>query len=116
IDHFIDEMVQPVWSGRADVHRRALSYGLETLENLDMFSAVIAFSSNGLRLVFAPRIFHLFSHLLPPGTSVADVRCVSIFSVECSERQNARSGQINKGYFNKNRADFRQETFVEDIP
>ena len=41
VDDLVDEMVQPGWSGRSDVHRRALSDGFKALENLDLVRAVI---------------------------------------------------------------------------
>ena len=35
VDDFVDEVVQPIGSGRSDVHRRAFSNWVEAFENLD---------------------------------------------------------------------------------
>jgi hypothetical protein len=40
VDDFIDEMVQPVDTGAADVHRRSLPDGVESFENFDLIRAV----------------------------------------------------------------------------
>jgi hypothetical protein len=40
VDDFIDKMVESVDAGAPDVHRRALSYGIETFEDLDLIRAV----------------------------------------------------------------------------
>jgi len=40
VDNFIDQMVESVDTGAPDVHRRALSYGVETFEDLDLIRAV----------------------------------------------------------------------------
>ena len=41
VDDFVDEVVQPGWPGRPDVHRRPLADGLETFEDLDFVGAVV---------------------------------------------------------------------------
>jgi hypothetical protein len=40
VDDFVDQVVQPGRTGRADVHRRALADSLEPFENLDLVGAV----------------------------------------------------------------------------
>ena len=39
VDDFVDEMVKSVDAGAPDVHCRALSHGIETLEDLDLIGA-----------------------------------------------------------------------------
>ena len=41
VDDFVDEMVQPLRPGRADVHRRALADRLEAFEDLDFVRTVV---------------------------------------------------------------------------
>ena len=41
VDDFVDEMMQPGRSGRADVHRRPLAHRLEAFEDLDALGAVL---------------------------------------------------------------------------
>ncbi len=41
VDDFVDEMVQALRAGRADVHRRALADRLEAFEDLDLVRAVV---------------------------------------------------------------------------
>jgi hypothetical protein len=40
VDDLIDQMMEPVDAGAPDVHRRTLSYGIETFEDLDLIRAV----------------------------------------------------------------------------
>ena len=41
VDDLVDEVMQTLRPGRADVHGRALAHGLEALEDLDLVGAVI---------------------------------------------------------------------------
>ena len=40
VDDLVDEVVQALLAGRADVHTGALTNGLEALEHLDLFSPI----------------------------------------------------------------------------
>ena len=42
VDHLVDEMVQAALRRAADVHARALSYGFQTFQNLNLIGAVVA--------------------------------------------------------------------------
>src|SRR5215472_14014670 len=45
VDNFVNQVMQSIDSGRADVHRRTLPDGFQAFENFDMFGTVICFSS-----------------------------------------------------------------------
>jgi len=40
IDNFVDQMMESVDACAPDVHRRALSHGIETFEDLDLIGAI----------------------------------------------------------------------------
>ncbi len=74
VDDFIDEVMQPVDSGAADVHRRPLPHGVEAFENFDLIRAVtIGFRFGGRVLLVvlghsAPwSMCSIFSHQLQHG-------------------------------------------------
>src|SRR5436309_315105 len=50
VHHFVDQVMQPARTGRADVHPGAFPHGLETLENRDVLGVVA-----GLRPLFRAR-------------------------------------------------------------
>jgi hypothetical protein len=40
VDDFIDEVVETIDAGAADVHRRAFPHGIETFEDFDLVGVV----------------------------------------------------------------------------
>ena len=58
---FVYEVVQPVRSGRTDIHCRALSNGFQPFQHFDVFGAVIGIGSWRLHSG-VPRIFDSFRH------------------------------------------------------
>jgi hypothetical protein len=113
VDDFVNEVMQSIDAGRTDIHRRPLPDCLQALENFDMLSTVIRFCSRYLSLVVAPGNAYLLCHVFATYTSKGGCHAAASFSVECSERKNARSGQKSNNYFNKDRPIFRQETLEQ---
>ena len=47
VDDFVDEMMQPNFAGRTDIHRRPLAHGLHAAKNFDGVGGVIAITVAG---------------------------------------------------------------------
>jgi len=55
IDNFIDEMMEAIHTGAADVHRRSLPYGVQAFQNLDLIRAVAVGFRCGIGVVTGHR-------------------------------------------------------------
>src|SRR5262249_53317546 len=79
VDNLIDEVMKPINAGRSDVHCWPLPDRFQTLQNFDVFGAVIRLCSRGLALTIAPWILNSFNHSFPPDSSNVDVALPSVF-------------------------------------
>ena len=92
VDDFVDEMMQPRRSGRADVHGRPLADRFEPLENLDLVGAVVFAGAWSAVAVVARG--DCLRRVAAPGSSRRSVRYVPWFLVRSRSAAASRSGGL----------------------